>query len=97
MEAATYILANGNITEILPEKDCFSDLELSRLVDGPIRVVATNNYSGQVVVMNQEGVIKLLPINKKASLMFPSIATRGNVVVCHRSMLSKELKQLLKK
>lgn len=85
MSAATLYKAAGGSTEITPQTGpTFSLLELQTYVGGYIEPVWLPD--NRVMIVNEEGRLQELPLNRTAS----AIAQRwivGDVVVCDRAMM----------
>ncbi len=62
--------ANGSETWVRPKnKKSFSLEELQRLVGGYIEIIQTK-IQGKVMVINEEGKLKELPVNMKATGLY---------------------------
>jgi len=77
---ATLLKADGSVEKI---DDC-SLTNLQKLVGGWIELVPYTHE--HVFVVNEEGGLNSLPINRKASLM-AGIRIVGDVIVCEREEL----------
>ena len=89
MKKARIIYANGTEKEISPKngKD-FQLEELQKIVEGYIEVLPI--HDGEIMIMNEEGKINGLPINKKATEIVSDIVCDvivGNVLICNSKML----------
>jgi len=84
---ARFIKSNGIDMELVPEKGTqFTLVELQDLVDGFIEIVPAKD--GRLIVINEEGKLKKLPMNTKASLLLErpnSDFIVGDVLVCDKS------------
>jgi hypothetical protein len=84
---ARFIKSNGIDMELVPEKGTqFTLVELQDLVDGFIEIVPAKD--GRLIVINEEGKLKNLPVNQKASLLYkhaPADFIVGDVLVCDKS------------
>lgn len=79
------IKTDGSITPVYPEnKNDFSLKELQKFVGGYIEIVQKNSIT--IFVVNEEGLIHGLIVNKKASLMCGRTLV-GNVLMCHSNMV----------
>lgn len=86
---AQYIKADGTVVEVKPEngKKKFRLEELQKFVGGSIELTTTRDR--KVMYVNEEGLLKELPVNDKASkLIDPHYWTaggvRGDVVVLEK-------------
>lgn len=80
---ATIIKTSGEIIECEPEnKKDFSLKELQSIVGGYIELI--NLKDGKLMIVNEEGLINLLPRNKKASEMIDGFFgfIVGDVLIC---------------
>jgi len=84
---AQFIKSNGAELELLPEKGTqFTLKELQDLVDGFIEIVPAKD--GRLIIINEEGKLKDLPLNQKASLLYKFVGKDvivGDVLVCDKS------------
>jgi hypothetical protein len=82
---ATLIDHSGAETEICPESgEAFGLKELQKAVGGYIELVYLGN--DKILVVNEEGLLENLPLNRKAS----TLARRpivGNVVYCDNKQI----------
>lgn len=77
---AQIIKTNGEIIETQPSNGTdFSLTELQAVVGGFIEVVHLSD--GRLMVVNEEGKLDGLPINEKASELYPDLIV-GDVLVC---------------
>lgn len=88
---ATIYWSNGKIEEVQPKNGIYFKLkELQAIVCGFIEVVYVKG--GKALVLNEEGKLQGLPVNKQANLLyghvFPGDYFVGNVLVCK----AKEIK-----
>lgn len=90
MKKEAYILkASGKVIETKPKNGTdFSLEELNEIVGGYIEVIRTIN-DNQIMVLNEEGKLKHLPVNQRATALYPNLADIivGDVLVCDRSMV----------
>ena len=75
---ATLIKADGTETELKPAKKSLSLDELQAAVGGWIEQIRLGR---DVMLVNEEGTMRELPINEKAS-MRAGTTIRGDVVLC---------------
>ena len=80
---------DGTVINILPKDTYFSLLELTEFVGGRIEILSDSNI---IVVLNEEGKIKKLPINIVATeickdMLFSADYLAGDVVVCDPKFL----------
>ena len=68
-----------------PKKDKFSLKELQEVVEGYIEYYPTNNKKYKVIV-NEEGLLKRLPLNKLSSSIF-GIHAVGNVLIVPNKLI----------
>lgn len=86
---ACVITTIGEVTEVKPKNGTdFSLEELQKVVGGYIEVVGTVDPS-RIMVLNEEGKLKRLSVNQKATALYPNLADIivGDVLVCKRRML----------
>lgn len=77
---AQIIKTTGEIIETQPSNGTdFSLSELQAIVGGFIEVVHLSD--GRLMVVNEEGKLEGLPINEKASQLYPDLIV-GDVLVC---------------
>lgn len=84
---AALIPVSGASRQIAPQADTFSLIELQTYVGGYIEAVYLPG--NRVMFVNEEGLLKELPLNVSAS----SLAQRwivGDVVVCDRKLVNEE-------
>lgn len=82
---AFIINTSGDETEMIPKNG--SDFELKELQDvvgGLIELVPLTN--GKLLIVDEEGLLKSLPVNTKASLLARQTIV-GTAVVCEDSQL----------
>lgn len=84
---ATLIKSNGEETNVLPKnKMDFSLEELQKLVGGLIEIVRTKD--GKPMIINEEGKINDLPVNQKATAIYPYNEYDfivGDVLICQEN------------
>lgn len=86
---ACIVKTDGSITELKPLNGTdFTLEEMQGVVGGYIEVVGTMDES-RVMVLNEEGKLKKLPLNSKATAIYPNLADIivGDVLVCKRGMI----------
>lgn len=77
---AQIIKTTGEIIETEPKNGIDFQLdELQAVVGGFIEIVHLSN--GKIMVVNEEGKLDGLPVNNKASELYPDIIV-GDVLVC---------------
>lgn len=77
---AQIIKTTGEVIEVKPAKGkTFSLKELQDIVGGFIEIVHLPNM--KLMVVNEEGKLNGLPVNHKASDLYPDIIV-GDVLVC---------------
>lgn len=82
---AKIIKSDGTERDVEPRNGGdFSLSEMQRIVGGFIECVTLDN--GQLMVVNEEGVILEMPYNKKASELFGQPIV-GNVLVCDSNQI----------
>ena len=89
---ATFIKADGTIQGVSPEngEKSFSLKELQTFVGGYIEFV---RFKDKIMVVNEEGKLHDLPLNKKATAIFvkelPHIndIIVGNVLICDKNLI----------
>lgn len=89
MEAKIY-KADGTIVPVSPKngKD-FKCEELQEIVGGYFEI-ASANIKGRIIVCNEEGKLKGMDVNKKASLMlltYPFDFIAGDALICPSYMV----------
>ena len=81
---ATLIKSNGEEMNVLPKnKRDFSLEELQKFIGGFIEIARTKN--GKPMIINEEGKINDLPINQKATAIYPYNEYDfiiGDVLIC---------------
>ncbi|RPG05655.1 MAG: DUF3846 domain-containing protein [Pelagibacteraceae bacterium TMED247] len=83
---AVLIESNGSDKQVEPSEGSeFSLKELQGYVDGYIELVYLAN--GKILVVNEEGLLKRLPLNNKASLLARQPIV-GNVVMIEPNQIS---------
>jgi hypothetical protein len=83
---ATLLRADGTEEEVLPENGGqFSTNELRFFVGGLPEVVYLGNDT--VIVVNDEGHLIGLPLNRRASSLYRHTPIVGDVLFCSRSMI----------
>lgn len=78
----TWIKADGRTSIVRPKngKD-FSLEELYELTNGgPIEIVYLKD--GRLMILNEEGTLKRLPLNKKATEIYKRGSIVGDVLIC---------------
>ena len=84
---AQFIKSNGAEVELVPENGKqFTLKELQDLVDGFIEIVPAKD--GRLIIINEEGKLRDLPMNQKASLLYKHAGSDvivGDVLVCDKS------------
>jgi len=87
---ACIIKTDGTITETKPKNGTDFSLEELRAAigGGYIEVVRTVDDS-RIMVLDEEGKLKNMPVNPKATALYPNLADVivGDVVVCKRAMV----------
>jgi len=87
---ACIIKTNGTITEAKPKNG--KDFQLDELKEaiggGYIEVVRTTDDS-MIMVLDEEGKLKRMPVNPVATALYPNLADIivGDVLVCKRAMV----------
>lgn len=85
---ALHIKTNGQKTEVVPlNSKSFSLEELQKFVDGPIEMLLTNDK--QTMIVNEEGRLRKLAVNGKASTLIKGNTIFGDVLVCDWSLLQE--------
>jgi len=83
---AQFIKSNGSEVELKPENGKhFSLKELQGCVDGFIEIVESSD--GRLIVLNEEGKLKGLPVNQKASTLYKYAGHDvivGDVLICNK-------------
>lgn len=88
---AKIIDVKGKVTEVSPENGAdFSLRELQKIVGGYIEVL--NLYGGELMVVNEEGKLKGLGINEKATVYLYHFSDYddivvGNVLICDSNQI----------
>lgn len=90
---ATIIKSNGEEVEVKPGNGKFFTLkQLKSFVGGYIEIVETND--GRLMVVNEEGKLNALPVNKEATLLYKYNSQEciadiivGDVLVCKKSQI----------
>ena len=84
---ATLIKSTGEEIEVFPKnKTDFQLTELQKIVGGFIEIVKTKD--GKTMVINEEGKVNDLPINQKASELYPYNEFDfivGDVLICNEN------------
>ena len=85
---ATLIKSNGTEVEIHPNSKFFSLEELQSFVGGYIEIVALDKEF--YMVLNEEGKLKCLPKNDKATRLYHRVRYTddvivGNVLICNNT------------
>lgn len=87
---ATLIKSNGEESYVEPKNGHeFTLEELQGLVGGYIEMVP---LSGQIIVCDEEGLLKGLPVNKRATIVARALGWSGdsfvgNVVICDKKYI----------
>lgn len=86
---AQFIKSNGSEVELKPENGKhFSLEELQGCVGGLIEIVESND--GRLIVLNEEGKLNELPINRKASALYKYAGHDiivGDVLICNKNQI----------
>lgn len=85
---AQIIKTTGEVTEVEPAKGKYFSLEeMQIIVGGYIEVVRISN--NEIMIVNEEGKLDNLPINKKATEIasIPGDVIVGDVLVCNRNQM----------
>ena len=84
---ATLIKSNGEEKNVLPQnKTDFTLEELQKYVGGLIEIVRTKD--GKPMIINEEGKINDLPVNQKATAIYPYNEYDfivGDVLICQEN------------
>lgn len=86
---ACVIKTDGSVTEIKPRNGTdFTLEEMQEVVGGYIEVVRSMEMD-RIMVVNEEGKLKKLPFNPKATAFYPALSDIivGDVLVCKRGMI----------
>lgn len=97
---AKIIYPNNTFVETNPKNSKFFTLEeLQKIVGGYIEIIRPPSKNGAILVINEEGKLNNLPVNKLASEMWQENCSKGseraldyvvgNVLLCHESQLEK--------
>jgi hypothetical protein len=78
---ARIIKADNTVTTVKPPKGSFTLEELQAAVGGYIEVVRVPNSENLILVVNEEGLLKKLPLNEQATLLAQQPIV-GDVVLC---------------
>ena len=89
-DIAVWIKSNGETKDVIPKnkKDFSLDEMYEYTNGGPIQIV--NSKDGKFIVLNEEGKLTGLPLNKKATNLYeyghqdPIV---GDVLVCNRNQI----------
>ena len=87
---AVIIKTDGTITETKPKNGTdFSLEELRAAIGGGYIEVIRTVDDGRIMVLDEEGKLKKLPVNPKATALYPNLADFicGDVLVCKRQMV----------
>jgi len=91
---AIIIKADGNQTNVEPENGTdFSTQEINTIVGGHFEVVYLHGSKETLLMLiNEEGKLKNLPINKKATVLFMRSSgvpdtIHGDVLICHQDQV----------
>lgn len=84
--AAKIIKANGLIRDITPAGDTFTLEELQEIVGGYIELAWLPH--GMVLVVNEEGKLKNLPVNVVATELYKADVIVGDVLLCNEKLIS---------
>lgn len=84
---AQLIYANGRVENVSPKNGTdFTLEELNEFVGGYIEIVYLND--GRLMVVNEEGKLKALPINVRATALYGSVdIITGNALICDRDQI----------
>jgi Domain of unknown function (DUF3846) len=88
---AKWIKTDGTMTEVEPKNGTDFQLdELQKFVGGYIEVVYPPSQHGAVMIVNEEGKLRHLPINKLATASYypNQDVIVGDVLLCHTSQLN---------
>lgn len=82
------IRTNGIVEEVAPKNgNKFELKELQDYVGGYIEVVQIPEDNSLIAIVNEEGLLKRLPYNSAANLMF-GLELVGDIIICPRTMLN---------
>lgn len=85
---AKLIKADGKITEVVPKNGTDFQLdELNEFVGGYIEIIRPPTKPDCLMVINEEGKLKGLPFNAKATALWLHDMIVGNALLCHKSQL----------
>ena len=89
MKEALLIRANGTTKKVTPKKGSHFNLnELQGYVDGNIEMTETKD--GKYLIVNEEGLLKNLPVNYKATGLYKYGEINiivGDVIVCDKELI----------
>ena len=72
--------ANGEVLDIEPKNGTdFKLEELQAIVGGLIQIIEINNT--EIMVMNEDGKLEMLPLNEKATAIYQSGVYAGDIIV----------------
>ena len=72
--------ANGEVLDIEPKNGTdFKLEELQAIVGGLIQIIEINNT--EIMVMNEDGKLEMLPLNEKATAIYQSEVYAGDIIV----------------
>lgn len=85
---AKWIRVGGTIEAVAPKngKD-FTLEELRAFVGGCIEIIHPPSDEGAILVVNEEGRLRDLPLNKVASAVYRDDFIVGDVLLCHTSQV----------
>ncbi len=85
---AKLIRSDGTIEAVVPKngKD-FSLEELRTFVAGCIEIIHPPSDEGAILVVNEEGRLQGLPLNKVASAVYRNDFIVGDALLCHTSQV----------
>ena len=87
---ACIIKTDGTITETKPLNGTdFSLEELKAAIGGGYIEIVRTVDDGRIMVLDEEGKLKKMPVNPKATALYPNLADVivGDVLVCRRTMV----------
>jgi len=93
--SARLITTKGDVVLLeLDNNEILTDEMLKDFVGGPISVVSMGDRD--VMVVNEDAVSSMLPINHTAGRSFPNYNVRGDVVICYMGQLDPKWKKYFK-
>lgn len=76
-----HLKANGEAPLVEPEGETWTLKELQALVGGYIELVPVSNHPDKVLVINEDGRLHSLPLNRNASQLYQRDIIVGDAVV----------------